>query len=63
MGETPDPAPSSGGIARPQRRRFDRRKHKKASMKQERKPTCLKEATPELKDDYFFALEDDPRNK
>ena len=62
----PDPALSSGGVARPQgqRRRFDRRKpSKKLNTKQERKPISLKGATPELKDNYFLTLEDDPRNK
>ena len=62
----PDPAPSSGSVATPQgqRRRFDRRKpSKKLNMKQERKPISLKGATPELKDNYFLTLEDDPRNK
>ena len=62
----PDPVPSSGSVARPQgqRRRFDRRKpSKEMNMKQERKPTILKGVMPELKDNYFLTLEDDPRNK
>ena len=61
--ETPDPTPSSGSIARPQRRRFDVIKPKKMSIKKERKPTCPKGEIPELKDNYFLTLEDDPRSK
>ena len=58
--QTLDPAPSSERSTKTHRRRHGKRKPRKAIMN---KPMCLKGSTPDLRDDYFLTLEDDPKSR
>ena len=56
--ETLDPAPSIENNTKTFRRRNDKRKPRKSLLN---KSMCLKGSTPELKDNHFLNLQDDPK--